>query len=179
LSFFRQAALPLSFGLRKRFFSLIQGVSVFVLGGYFPQDAAGHTHGDHIVGNGFCHDAARADYGIVPDRDARKHGGACTNPHVVAYFDRFCDFKARLALLGVDGVFGGGEAAIGGDEYVVAESHLRSVRYDEIVIGIKIIAYGNVIPVIAPKRRRDDDVLPRFAENFFQKLLPRVVFGRT
>ena len=144
----------------------VHGVTVFVRFGDFPQNSAWHAHGHRVFGNVPGNYAARADYGIISDGNAREHGRTRADPHVVPNGDGLRYFQPRFALFGVRGMFRRGKTAVGRDKHVVAESNARAVRDNEVMVGIELVAYGDIVAVIAPERRRDHDVPSHGAENF-------------
>lgn len=60
---------------------------------------------------------------------------------------------------------------VGRNEYMIAERHLRAVRHDQIVIGIKVVADCDMISVVAPKRWRNADFFPHFTQNLREQCL--------
>lgn len=61
---------------------------------------------------------------------------------------------------------------------MAAEPYFRTVRDDEVVVGIEEIAYVNIVPVVAPKGRGDADIFSHAAEQFGKDVrLPGAVVG--
>lgn len=142
---------------------------MFVFFGDLPTDAAGHAGRHHARGEVFGDDASRPDDGIIPDGHARKHDRARAQPYVVAYGHGFRHFHARLSLFRVERVFGGRDAAVRRDEHVVADGHVRPVRYDEVMVRVKIFSDADMAAVIAPKRRHDGSAFPDLGKDLTQK----------
>ena len=63
-----------------------------------------------------------------------------------------------------------GKAAVGGYENMVAEGNFSSVGNNQIMIGVKEIPNGDVIAIIAPKRRHDYGFLPHRPQKARQHL---------
>ena len=138
---------------------------MFVFFGDLPTDAAGHAGRHHARGDVFGDDASRPDDGIIPDGHARKHDRARAQPYVVAYGHGFRHFHARLSLFRVERVFGGRDAAVRRDEHVVADGHVRPVRYDEVMVRVKIFSDADMAAVTAVKNCEDGDgIIVRAAE---------------
>jgi hypothetical protein len=72
------------------------------------------------------------------------------------YIRRFghSDFVACAPKVGVDGVLGGGKAAIRRDEDVISESELCAVVDNEVVVRVKVIADAGIIAIVASKGRK-------------------------
>ncbi len=117
--------------------------------------------GDAIGGDIFDDDASAADDGIVADGHARHDLRAAADPHVISDGDWGGGFAPPIAQLRVDGVLSGIESAIRTDEDVVAEGDGRAIENDGVVIGKEVVSEADIIAVIAPKRRHDEERFPR------------------
>lgn len=129
-----------------------------------PQHPAGAAHGHHPVRDVPVHHAARADHRVAADAHAGQHRHRRADPHIVAHRDGVGVLQAPVALPGVQGMARRGKDAVGRDEHIVAEHHLRAVQDDAVVVGIKILADLDVAAVVAPEGRGDAEPLPRAAE---------------
>lgn len=69
-----------------------------------------------------------------------------------------CIFKSLISFLGINWVSGGVESAVGCNEYVVAEYYRSFVKYHEIMIGVEVISYMNVVAIIAKKRLLNQEI---------------------
>lgn len=120
------------------------------------------SDGDAIGGDIFDDDASAADDGIVADRHARHDLRAAADPNVVSDCDGGGGFEPPIAQLRVDGVLRGIESANRTDEDVVAEGDGRAVENDGVVIGKEVVSDADIVAVIAPKRRHDEERFSRF-----------------
>ena len=112
---------------------------------------AGIAGGHHARGNVAVDHAAGADHAAAADRHARQNADAGTDPDVVADRYRPRIFQPPAAQSGVKRMPGGIESAVRTDKNVVAENDFCPVKYNAIMVGVKVFADFNVSAVIAPK----------------------------
>ena len=120
--------------MHREHFSQSEFIFMLVLFCYITQGAAGIADCDDARWDIARHDAACADHGIVPYRHAGQHRHARADPDVIADGYRQGDLKTGVALLNIQRVPRGGEAAVRRNEHMVAEGYGRAVKYHKIVI---------------------------------------------
>ena len=64
------------------------------------------------------------------------------------------------------------DATVWPDENIVADCHLRFVKYGQIEIGHKVLADGDMFPKIAMEWRMDGEGFVYFAEKSFDDICP-------
>lgn len=121
--------------------------------------AAGIAHGYGVVGDVVHHYGATANDYVGADGDTGHHLHTATYPYIVAHGDGVGILEALVAALGVDGVAGSVEAAVGGYEDVVAKGDLGGIEDDGVVVGKEVFAYLDVIAVVAPEGGKDAEGL--------------------
>ena len=111
-----------------------------ILVGDWAQDATRVTHRHHIRRDILDHHRATTNHDIRANRYARHNLHSRTNPHIIAHGDGIGILQSLIAALGVDGVSRGVKTAVGGNEDIVAELHLRTVQDHRIVVGKEALA---------------------------------------
>ena len=120
---------------------LIHGISVLFFRRNLPQNPAGNTDGDHVRGYGTSDDAAGPDDGIISNGNPRQNGCARADPDVIADGYRQGDLKTGVALLNIQRVPRGGEAAVRRNEHMIAEGYRRAVEYHKIMIVYNLVQH--------------------------------------
>ena len=120
---------------------------MFVGFGDGSDHAAGVAYGYRVVGDVVHHYGAAANDYVGTDADTRHHLHSATYPYIVAHGDGVGILEALVAALGVDGVTGSVEAAVGGYEYVVAKGDLGGIEDDGVVVGKEVVAYLDVVAI--------------------------------
>ena len=151
-------------------FCRIYGVSCFVRFRNFAKYPTENAAGNIAVGDGFCHNASNADNRVVSDGNAGQHRCPGTDPNVIPYDNGLGNFHAGPTYVGVNGVFGRRETAIGRDEHMVTESDCGTVGNHHALIRIEGIADADVIPVIASERRQNAGFLSHAPKQIFENL---------
>lgn len=109
-----------------------------VVFGYFTYYPARIAVGQHVSRYVFGYYAAGADYGIVANAHAGQYTDVGSYPNVVADGYRKCILKTCGAFCNVKRMAGRIESALRGNEYIVAEFNLRTVKYDAVHIHPQI-----------------------------------------
>lgn len=133
-------------------------------GGNGADRSAGVACGYSARGNVGCDDASGSYDAVVADGHAWQDAYLGAYPDVVADCDGACVFQPFVPVYGVEGVPGCVKAAVGGYEYVVAECDFRFVEYDEVEVGVEVLADGDVVAVVAVEGLLYEEVSGHFPE---------------
>src|SRR5688500_14668352 len=93
-------------------------------------------YGNAVRGNGAGNHAAGADRGVLSNLDTRQDGHRRADADVATDADRSGVLQPRGADDRIDGMAGGGDHDVGGDENIVPDLDPRTVEDDEVVIRI-------------------------------------------
>ena len=77
---------------------------------------------------------------------------ASTYPHIIAYCDGISILQSLVAPLKVDGMSCRVETAVRSNEHIITKPNLCCIEDDEVVVGIEVFAYLNVIAIVSPER---------------------------
>ena len=121
--------------------------------------------GRNVVGD----DAAGSDDRAFADGDAGEDGDIAAEPDIVPDGDGEGLLDTLVALLRVEGVDGGEQAAAGTYEDVGADGDGGLVEYGQIEIDIGIVTYGYLGAVVAEEGGEDDDIAAHVADERAQQ----------
>lgn len=161
------------------FFILCLANVVYTLLYYLLDDTARIAYGQCAFGYVLVDDAARTDDAARAYGDARQHAHLGPYPHIVAYGDGAGVFKASVALFYIEGMAGGVEATVGGYEHIVAEGHRGFVQYHAVDVGVKVLAYLDVVSVVAVERLFYQETLACLAQHLSDEVGLSLRVGRT
>ena len=119
------------------------------------------AHRNYIRRNIFDHHRAATNHYIRANRNARHNLHPSTNPHIIANGDRVGVLQPPVSALGIDGVPGSVETAVGGNKNIVAELYLRTIQNHCVVVGKEVLANLDIIAVVAPERGYDAETIAR------------------
>ena len=122
--------------------------------------------------------ASRTDDTVVTDGYSGQDTDMRTYPYVIADGNRQGILQSLVSLFHVKGVSGCIEATIGSNEYIVAELYLGSIQYNTVYICVEVIAYFNIISVIALERLFYQKIASRFSKQSGYNLFPALDFRR-
>lgn len=142
----------------------VDGSGCVVGGGNGADGSAGVAYGYRARGDVGCDDASGSYDAVVADGHAWQDAYLGTYPYVVADGDGACVFQPFVPVNGVDGVPGCVKSAVGGYEHVVAECDFRFVEYDEVEVGVEVLADSDVVAVVAMEWLLYEDVPGHFPE---------------
>ena len=139
---------------------------------YWTDDPTWIAHSHGIVGNILHHHAAATDNDIGADGDTWHYMYACTYPHIITNSDRTSILQPLVATLKVYGMSCCVETAVWPHEHIVSKPYLRSIQDNEVVVGIEVLAYLDIIAIVAPERSGNCENLFRPSQKSANQSLP-------
>ena len=132
------------------------------------QDAAGIADRHDVCGEVAGDDAARADHGIVADRDARQDDRARADPAVSADADGEIVLIYFLPQRGLNGMSRRRHGDVGAEHRVVAHIDRRVVHESQVEIGVDVFAEADEFPrPVGVEGGLDIASLPDLREHLF------------
>ena len=101
---------------------------------------------------------------MIPNRNTGKNNGMSTNPNVVSNPYRISILQTLVTTLGIQRMTCRINPHIRSDESIISDRHLCTIQNNEIDIGIEILAYLNIIPIVAVKRRLNNHLISDFSQ---------------
>lgn len=123
---------------------------------------------------------AGSDHRVAANRDTRIDDGMASDPDMVSDVHRAGGFEPRRPFRRIEGMSGGEDGDPRPDEAVVADSYLRAVQDDQVVVRIKMIADVDIVSVVAPEGGLDERARSARAEEPVKDRIPlfNPLFGR-
>ena len=144
---------------------------MFVGFGYGADRAAGITYSHYIVGDVFHHDRATANDYVRTNLHAWHYMYACANPYIIAHRDGVGVLQALIAALGINRMTCSVETTVGSDKHIIAKSDFGTIQNDGIVVGKEVLAYFDIIAIIAPEWCQNAAVVGFLAKQLVEDLL--------
>ena len=115
------------------------------------------------------HDASCTNDGAIADGYSGKDRNVGADPDMAANGNGMGKFQSLIPQTCIQRMPGCRKTTIWPNKNKIPEGHRRTIQNDAVVVGIKIVAYEDILPIITPERRGDDDAIAHFPQELFQK----------
>ena len=133
-----------------------------------PQDPAGVSRRDDAGGDVSGHHGACRNHRAAADGDAGAHHGIAADPHAVPDGDGPAELQTGVPDLRRGGVSGGVETDPGTEKNMAADGDGGHIQKDTVVIGVEIVADGDLAAVVTAEGGLDPAAFPHAVQQLPQ-----------